>query len=223
MPPQLLFAGAAALVLAAALWWPVRAYVRAVPESTARRGPLFAAAIGALAIVSLYGMLGSPGLSGGAHAERMAALRERDPESYSPEESVAVLSEVAREHPRDARPMVYIGRLEAALGRPARALAAFEEALRRDPENAEAMIDMGRVMVAMGEGVVSAEARALFEQAAARDADNPVPYLYQAMAAQQEGRAEDARRLWLETQSRLAADDPRREMVRRMLEGEGAP
>jgi hypothetical protein len=39
------------------------------------------------------------------------------------------------------------------------------------------------------------------------------------MAAMEEGRTADAPRLWGEALARMAPDDPRREMARRMSEG----
>jgi cytochrome c-type biogenesis protein CcmH/NrfG len=56
----------------------------------------------------------------------------------------------------------------------------------------------------------------LFEAAAALDADNPVPWLYLALAASQEGRWADAVTLWPKVQTHLPKDDPRQAMAAQM-------
>jgi cytochrome c-type biogenesis protein CcmH len=218
--PLIFLIGAA--LAAAAVWWPLRAYARAAAPAPSPRTPMLLAALGAFAILGVYLYVGRPGLPGGSHAERLRALAERNPESYTPEETLAVLADVARRSPGDPRPFLYMGSLEAALGRAAPAQRAFEEALRLDPNSVEAMIGLGRVLVAARQGEVTPEARALFEEAATRSPNDFAPFFYQALAARQEGRVQDARRLWRETLARLPADDPRREMVRRML-AESAP
>jgi cytochrome c-type biogenesis protein CcmH len=215
--PTLLVVLIGAVLAAAAVWWPLRAYARAGEAPPSPRTPMFAAMIGALAIALIYLFVGSPGVPGASHAERLRALASRNPETYSPEETLAVLADAARRRPDDPRPQLFMGNLQAALGRAELAQRAFEEALRIDPDSAEAMIGLGRVLVAERRGEVTPEARALFEQAAARAPREFAPFFYQALAARQEGRAEDARRLWRETLARLPEDDPRREMVRQML------
>lgn len=206
----------AALVLSAALWWPVHAYVQAGGDLR-RKMPLVVAAGVGLAVIAAYMAIGRPDLSGASYETRLRELASRNPMTFTPEETIAVLSDAARRNPTDARPMIYLGRLEAAQGRADHAVRAFEEALRRDPRSAETMIDLGRVLVASNEGVVTAQARALFEQASELNAADPVPWFYQALAATREGREDDAQRLWRETQARLPANDPRRAMVSQML------
>jgi cytochrome c-type biogenesis protein CcmH len=212
-----------AALIAAAAWWPLRAFARAGEKAPSARAPMLAAALGAAAAAAVYLVAGRPDLPGASHAERLRALAARNPETYSPEEALAVLSDVARRHPNDPRPLIYIGSLEAAYGRAEPAQRAFEEALRLDPESAEAMIGLGRVLVAQRQGEVTPEARQLFEQAGARAPQEFAPYFYQALAARQEGRREDARRLWRETLTRLPEGDRRRAMVQQMLAEGGAP
>lgn len=78
---------------------------------------------------------------------------------------------------------------------------------------------LGRALVAVNNGQVSPEAVALFQQAAARS-DDPAPWIYQAMAAMEQNREADARRLWAEALARMSPDDPRRDMARRMSTGD---
>jgi cytochrome c-type biogenesis protein CcmH len=218
VPLDIVFLVALAAIGAAfACWWAMRAYARA-REAAPSRGALLTAGAAGAAVLGIYLFIGSPGLAGAAYADRMTALGKRNPETFNAEEVVAVLSAAARRHPQDATPLLLLGEVEADLGRAEPALRAFEEALRRDPDSVEAMIGLGRVMVAMRRGEVTREARALFERAAQRAPTLPEPWFYQALAARQEGRAEDARMLWRETLARLPEHDRRREMVTRMLE-----
>jgi cytochrome c-type biogenesis protein CcmH len=208
----------AAFSIGLACWWAVRGYAPAGDGARRQRGPWAAAAVAGAAVVGVYLLIGSPSVPDGAYADRMAALSKRDPRTFSADEVAAVLSAAARRHPGDPRPLIFLGEVEAGSGRAEPALRAFQEALRRDPDSVEAMIGLGRVIVAMRQGEVTREARELFERAAERVPAAPEPWLYQALAARQEGRAQDARRLWRETLTRLPANDPRRAMVTRMLE-----
>ena len=205
-----LSAGAAAFVLAA--------YRRA--DKTARAGPAFAAAAlcmgGAL---GLYLAIGRPDLPDAAFAARLEALKDRDPTTFSAEEALAVLGRAARDNPGDPLPHLFSGQVLYETGRDQEAARAFDAALRRDPSLAAAMLGLGRAMVRLDQGAVSPDALALFERAGAAS-DDPAPWIYQAMAAMQDDRADDAKRLWGEALARMNADDPRRGMAARMAQGE---
>jgi cytochrome c-type biogenesis protein CcmH len=149
----------------------------------------------------------------------LEALRHRDPTTYTPEETLAVLDRAAKDHPADPRPHVFAGQILLSLDRADEAARQFDAALRRDPQSATAMMGLGRAMVRAANGRVSPEALAQFRQAAALTND-PAPWIYQAMAAMQENNTADARRLWGEAYARMAPDDPRREMARRMSSGQ---
>ena len=68
-------------------------------------------------------------------------------------------------------------------------------------------------------GRVTPEALAQFQRVAASTND-PAPWIYQAMAAMQDNNNTQARRFWGEAYARMAPDDPRRDMARRMSAGE---
>ncbi len=209
------------MLCAAAAAWVLRAYRRADGGATVRAAPAFIACgfvIGAA--LATYLVIGSPSLPGAPFAARLAALKHRDPTSFTADEALAILSQAARDNPGDPRPLFYSGQVLLDSGRAEDAARVFDAALRRDPSNAEAMLGMGRAMVRIDEGRVSPEALALFERAGAAS-DDPVPWVYQAMAAMQEDRAADAQRLWGQAYARMAPDDPRRAMAQRMSIGAG--
>lgn len=213
----------AALVCALAAWWCLRAIRRAAPALNPARATAVAMAISGLAVLGVYLAIGTPGAPGGAYAARERALLAADPATFEGEEWRAYLSAKARMAPTNPEPLFLLGVIEQRLGNPEAAIRAFEGALRRDPELAPAMIELGRTQVTLDQGAVRPRTRALFEAAARRMPDEPLVWFYQALAAQQEGRTEDAARLWRETLARLPAEDPRREMVQRMIAGGGAP
>lgn len=210
----------AALLAGAAAFWVLRAYRRA---GGGERSPFAAlAACGLVAVVALgvYLTIGRPELADAPYRARLEALRHRDPTTYSADEALAVLDEAAKQHPGDALPHYYMGQLLLNQGRAEEAARAFDAALRREPQLGEAMLGLGRALVATEDGRVTPEALALFQQAGGLIND-PAPWLYQAMAAMQEGREADARRFWGEALRRMAPDDPRRQMAQQMASGAG--
>ncbi|UPT61564.1 MAG: tetratricopeptide repeat protein [Hyphomonadaceae bacterium JAD_PAG50586_4] len=207
-----------AVLTAGAAFWALSAYRRA---GGGVRSPLPALAVcGAVAVAALgaYLFIGRPELPDAPYAARLEALKDRDPRSYTVDEALAILNEAAREDTNDPLPYFYTGQLLLDQGRAEEAARAFDMALRREPQMAEALLGLGRSIVGV-EGRVTPEALAAFQQASALTND-PAPWIYQAMAAMEEGR--DARPLWGEAYARMNADDPRREMARRMSAGEGA-
>lgn len=210
----------AAILTAAAAAWMLRAYRRA--DSAASPKLILGVCAGAaLVALGLYLVIGQPGLPGAAHAARIEALKQRDPTTYSVEEALAILGEAARARPADAAPHLHTGVLLLSSGQPEEAARAFDAALRRDPTLRPAQVGLARALVQRDGGRVSPDALRLFEAAAASDPDDPAPWLYQAMAAMQESRDADARRLWGEALRRMAPDDPRRAMAAQMSAGPG--
>lgn len=208
-----------ALLAAAAAFWVLRAYRRAGGGAHSARPALATALVVILAGLGVYLAVGRPDLPGAAYAQRLEALKERDPTTFTADEALAILGEAAREHPDDPLPHLYRGQVLLRVGRADEAARAFDAALRRDPELPEALMGLGRALVAVNNGQVSPEAVALFQQAAARS-DDPAPWIYQAMAAMEQNREADARRLWAEALARMSPDDPRRDMAQRMSTGD---
>jgi cytochrome c-type biogenesis protein CcmH len=175
------------------------------------------AATGLVALVA-YLVIGRPELPDAPYAARLEALKHRDPTTYSVDEALAVLSEASKDNPSDPLPHFYSGQLLLDQGRAQEAARAFDAALRREPQLADALIGLGRALVRMEDGRVTPEALALFQQAGELT-DDPAPWIYQAMAAMQEDREADMRRLWREALTRMGPDDPRREMAARLSSG----
>jgi cytochrome c-type biogenesis protein CcmH len=201
------------LLIGAAAFWTLRAYRDA--GGRRMRGSMMACVAVALVGLGIYLLIGRPEIPDQPYAERLEALRHRDPTTFTPDEALAVLGEAARENPRDPLPHFYSGQVLLAQGRAAEAARAYDAALRREPRLAEALMGLGRAMVRIDEGRVSPETIAVFQQAAALTED-PAPWIYQAMGAMEAGQGAEARRLWGEALARMDEDDPRRDMARRM-------
>lgn len=209
--------GGGALLAAVAAFWVLRAYRRG--GGAARLPALAACSAVVIAGLLIYLVNGRPELPDAPFASRLEALKGRDPRSYSPDEALAVLAQAAREHPNDPLPHFFSGEILLDQGRAAEAARAFDAALRREPRSAEALLGLGRSIVA-AEGAVTPEAIAAFQQAG-EFGDDPAPWIYQAMAAMERNDDGEARRYWGEAFDHMAEDDPRRDMARRMRNGEG--
>ncbi|QGZ95580.1 tetratricopeptide repeat protein [Terricaulis silvestris] len=207
-----------AVITAAAAFWVLRAYRRAGGGVRSRMPALMLCAIVSVAALGVYITIGRPELADAPYAERLEALKQRDPSTFTADETLAILRETARANPRDPLPLFYSGQLLLGQSRYREAAAAFDSALRRDPRLAEAMLGLGRALVRIEDGRVTPEALALFQQAGALTND-PAPWIYQAMAAMEENREADARAFWSEAYTRMAPDDPRRDMARQMGAG----
>lgn len=214
MVSGLVFALGAAVLTAGSAWWGFAAYRRAGGGALPA---LFGFAATTLLAVGVYVFIGRPALADRPFQPRLEALvkafESGAPPAVTREEQLALWSHIAREHPRDAIPRAEAGKVLLELGRAREAAAEFDQALRREPESGEAMLGMGRAIFEI-EGRVTPEALGYFERAGERSSD-PAPWLYQAMAAMQEGR--DARPFWRGALARMSADDPRRAMAQQQL------
>jgi cytochrome c-type biogenesis protein CcmH len=206
-----------ALLAAGAAFWTLRATRRAGGDARAGRLVLLACACASILALTTYLVAGRPDLPGAAYAARLAAVKQRPPETYTLDEALAVLAEGAHDHPSDPRPHLFSGEILLANGRPQEAARAFDAALRRDPGSTEALLGLGKSRLAI-DGRFTPEALALFEQAGAAS-DDPAPWIYRAMAAMELGDNADAALLWGEALTRMGDDDPRREMARRFASG----
>jgi cytochrome c-type biogenesis protein CcmH len=213
--------GLGALIVAAAAWWMMRAYVRAEPGKPRPTLPLIAAGSVGAGALGLYLLLGAPDLPDSPHAPRMEALKGAaavDPEKLRPEERLMLLQQAARDNPTDFRPLFFSGLVLSDLGRDEEAARAFDAALRRKPDEPSVMLALGRTLVRTGQGAIPKQAVALFAEAERLDPKNPIPVFYQALAASQDGRWADATRLWTRARHLFPQEDPRQTMVAQMLE-----
>ncbi|MEP9355184.1 c-type cytochrome biogenesis protein CcmI [Xanthobacter sp. KR7-65] len=173
-----------------------------------------AAALAALLFVpafaaALYATMGSPGLPGAPLAERLTAAPDRS--------DVAILVRRVEEHlqknPNDGQGYEILAPIYLRLGRPEDAARAYGEAIRILGPTAERQSSRGEALVVAAEGLVTADAARAFALALALDPSEPRSAYFLGLAAEQDGRAPDAARIWSDMLARAPAGAPYRPMV----------
>jgi cytochrome c-type biogenesis protein CcmH len=163
-------------------------------NSTARRRAVALIALAGVPAVALglYLRLGSPDLSGAPLSTRLAAAAEN--------QDIALLVRRVESHlaeqPDDGRGWEILAPIYLRLGRVNEAVKARENALRLLGSNADREVDLGEALVAEANGVVTADARAAFERASVLDARHPKSRFFLGLAAEQDGRLQDAKTIW---------------------------
>lgn len=166
-----------------------------------------------LGAASLYLALGSPHLSGALTAARPdAPLEQRSIESL-----VAQVESHLERNPDDGRGWEVIAPVYLRLGRFDDAVKARRNALRLLGATAMREADLGEALTAAAGGIVTADAKAAFERAAAIDAGDIRIAFYQGLAAEQDGKKSEAVRIWTELLARASADAPYRELIANSL------
>ncbi|MCG5236213.1 c-type cytochrome biogenesis protein CcmI [Xanthobacter oligotrophicus] len=163
--------------------------------------PVFAA--------GLYGRLGSPRLPGAPLAERLTAAPDRS--------DVAILVRRVEEHlqknPNDGAGYEILAPVYLRIGRPEDAARAYAEAIRILGPSAVRHSSRGEALVVASDGLVTADAARAFADALALDPNEPRSAYFLGLAAEQDGRAEDAARIWGQLLARTPANAPYRPMV----------
>lgn len=139
-----------------------------------------------------YGWRGRPDYAGQPLAER---VREA-PQRGDLDMLVARVEAHLAANPEDGRGWEVVAPVYMRAGRLAEAVRARANALRLLGPTADRQADLAEAMVAEAQGVVTAEAKAGFEQAVATEADHPKARYFLGLAADQDGRRDDARRIW---------------------------
>jgi cytochrome c-type biogenesis protein CcmH len=151
--------------------------------------------------ISIYLSVGSPDLPGQPLGSRAAAAHGGD---QSVEELFARVERHLEQNPDDGRGWEVVAPIYMRLGRFDDAVKARRNALRLLGVTAEREADLGEALVSLANGVVTGEAKALFDHALRLDATDVMARFYSGLAAEQDGRKEDAARIW----RALAADAP---------------
>ncbi len=155
------------------------------------------AALAALIILplgppSLYIALGSPGLSG-----EPALARVTSPQGN---ELVAALVGQVEAHlarnPNDGSGWEVLAPVYMRLGRFDDAVAARRKSLALNGATATRESDLGEALATAADGVVTAEAKGLFERAVARDPHEAKARYFLGLAAEQDGKADAAAAIW---------------------------
>lgn len=177
----------------------------------------------AVAVVTLFGLPmlagalylrhGSPMLADLPHAARATV----PPASAPLEALVAQVEAHLERNPRDGRGWEVLAPVLLKIGRADDAVRAYRNSLSYNGDTAARRADLGEAIAAAAGGVITAEAKAEFERALALDAGEVKARYFIAVAAQQDGRAEQAAAIWRDMLKSAPENAPWRPLVARAL------
>lgn len=167
---------------------------------------------------ALYLRLGSPqmpdfGLAGRAH---------QPVAGQSLEQLVAKVQAHLEINPTDGRGWNVLAPVLGRLGRFDDAADAYRKAIKYSGDSAARRAGLGEALAAAANGVVTADAKAEFERAAALDPDEVRARYFLGVAAEQDGRPQDAIAAWRELLAKAPADAPWRPVLEAGLARLGA-
>ena len=175
-----------------------------LPAATAwyrRTGIIVAVLMLTIGAGSLYLRIGSPGLA----SEALVAQRDGQPNRQAGLENlVAKVEEHLQNNPRDGRGWEVLAPVYMQLGRYSDAVDAWRSALKFLGESADRQANLGEALMAQANGVITADAQAAFTRAVALDGTTVSARYYLGVAAEQDGKREDAAKIWRD----LIADAP---------------
>jgi cytochrome c-type biogenesis protein CcmH len=160
----------------------------------------------------LYLALGSPGLPGQALSER-ADTRDQN----SLPAMIARVEARLEQAPDDGRGWEVVAPVYMRLGRYEDAVRADRNVIRLLGETSARLGDLGEALVLQANGVITAEAKAVFEQIVARDGTDARAQFYVGRAAEQDGRPAEAAKTWRAMIEKAPADAPWLPAVREAL------
>lgn len=164
-----------------------------------------AAAVSALVILpvlaaGIYLMLGSPQQPGEPLAERQRAAQS----NQSLASLIAQVEAHIERDPKDGRGWEVLAPVYLRMGRFDDAVKARRNALTLNGETADRQSDLGEALVAAANGIVTADAKQAFDRAVALDHKQFKARYFVGLAAEQDGRKDDAAAAW----RALVADSP---------------
>jgi cytochrome c-type biogenesis protein CcmH len=181
--------------------------------------------------VAVFALFGLPLLAGAMYLRYgspalpdvpLAARPTVPPAQASLETLVGQVEAHLEKNPKDGRGWEVLAPVLLKLGRSDDAVRAYRNALNYSGDTASRHSDLGEAIAAAAGGIVTAEAKAEFEEALARDAGEVKARYFMALAAQQDGRAEEAAAIWRDMLKRGPENAPWRPLVARALSQLGA-
>jgi cytochrome c-type biogenesis protein CcmH len=125
-----------------------------------------------------------------------AGRADRDPQQASIEQLISRAEAELAKNPGDVRGWTVLAPIYLRMGRQQDAVNAWRNAVRIEPANLEFKSQLAEALVAAGQGVVTEEARALFEATLAANRDDPKPRFYLALALSQQNDLPAAEKAW---------------------------
>jgi cytochrome c-type biogenesis protein CcmH len=170
----------------------------------------------------LYAALGRPEMPDAPLASRQADAKT----AGGVEAAIARIESHLAATPGDGKGWALIGPVYVRLGRFDDAVNAFRQALRLNGESAALRANYGEALVGAAGGVVTADARAAFDQALGEQPGQPAARFYLALAAEQDGDKAKATAAYQALVDEAPAEAPWRAVVSKRLaalKGEAVP
>ena len=155
--------------------------------------------------VAVFALLGLPLMSGALYLAYgaptlggfpLAARPVVPPAQASLETLVAQVEAHLEKNPKDGRGWEVLAPVLLKLGRSGDAVRAYRNSVEFNGETAARRADLGEALAAAAGGVVTVEARQEFERALRLDAGEVKARYFSAVAAQQDGRPDQAGAIW---------------------------
>ncbi|MAZ82666.1 MAG: c-type cytochrome biogenesis protein CcmI [Hoeflea sp.] len=166
-----------------------------------------------LAAVPAYLELGAPG----AQQQPLSARLSQDPESSDISVLVANAEHHLATNPDDGRGWDVLAPIYLRMGRVEDAENAFRKAIALLGPSATRQAGLGEALVTQSGGIVTEEARLIFQSARELDPEDPRPAFFLAMAKAQEGQTDEARRQFQSLIDRSTPDAPWIPAIERQL------
>jgi cytochrome c-type biogenesis protein CcmH len=142
---------------------------------------------------ALYLRIGSPGLA----SETLGAQSEAQTNRLAGIENlVTKVEEHLKNNPTDGRGWEVLAPVYMQLGRYSEAINAWRNALKFLGESADRLANLGEALMAQANGAVTPEAQTAFTRAVSLDGTTVSARYYLGVAAEQDGRREDAAKIW---------------------------
>ena len=145
------------------------------------------------------------------------AVEGKAPAGMSLADMIARVEAHVRENPEDGRSYEVLAPVYMRIGRFDDAIAAWRKVVALLGDSGLRQAGLGEALVGQAQGDVTKEARAAFETALTQEPGNVPARYYLALAAFQEGKREDARRMWTDMLASAPPDAPWTAPVRRAL------
>jgi cytochrome c-type biogenesis protein CcmH len=161
----------------------------------------------------IYLSLGSPNFA----PVTMSASRDGSALPAGIENTVAEVETYLKNNPGNGRGWEVLAPVYLRLGRFDDAVEARRKALEILGPNAARLGDLGETIVMASNGVVTPEAKSLFERASAADPDDVMAEYYLGLSAKQEGRRDEASKRWTALVSKAREGAPWLPLVKNAL------
>jgi cytochrome c-type biogenesis protein CcmH len=199
---------------------------RLLASADAERAPATSSKTGWRRAVSVLALVGLPVVAVGVYlplgSPRLGdvplAQRAKPPAASQPLDNLVAQVEAHLEkNPTEGRGWTVLAPVLVKLGRFDDAVKAYRNAIAYAGETAERRADLGETMAMAAGGVVTADAKAEFDRALALNADEVKSRYFLGLAAEQDGRANDAVTIWRTMLEKAPADAPWRSMLQSEL------